>query len=144
MKKLLPILFVLIITSCSKEINLHETVVRKEIRYLVNSSTPINGRVVRYHSNGELQLEVNYVDGKREGTMKIYHPNSQLKGLGNYVNGEKTGIMEYYHSNGEVSRRGMYHRDKKSGVWENFDYKGKLIGKDEYKNGVFLRTIPLY
>jgi antitoxin component YwqK of YwqJK toxin-antitoxin module len=135
MKKLLLFLFVLIITSCSKENYLHELVERKGVSYLVNSQTPFNGRVVRYHTNGELQLEVNFVEGKRE-SVKTYYPNSQLEDLGNYVNGKEEGLWKSFHENGYLSGEGFYENGEKQGWWSEYhQYDGRLYEKVFYVKG---------
>ena len=59
MRKLLPILCLLIIASCSKEINKDQLVERQGIYYEINSQTPFSGRVVAYHDNGQLNFKNN-------------------------------------------------------------------------------------
>jgi len=41
----------------------------------------------------------------------------------------------YYHSNGKIAEIGKYRYGKKVGIWKCYDKNGKLIGKDDYKNG---------
>ena len=63
MKKLLPILFVLIITSCSKEIPLDQLVERNGVSYQVNQENPFTGLTLSYHPNGQLESRVQYKNG---------------------------------------------------------------------------------
>ena len=70
MKKLLPILFVLIITSCSKEIPSDQLVKRSDLYYEVNSKKPFTGKMVSYYENGQLKYEGSLSDGKYIGYIK--------------------------------------------------------------------------
>ena len=88
MNKLLPIPCLLIIASCSKEINEDQLVKREGIYYEINSQTPFSGRVVAYHKNGQLEGKVIFKDGKRNGFMEYYSENGELHGKYCYKNDE--------------------------------------------------------
>jgi len=76
MKKLLPIIFILILSSCSKEVPLEQTVERNGITYEVNSEESFTGTTVQFHKNGQLRSKTNYKDGKREdGLYETYDEN---------------------------------------------------------------------
>ena len=49
MKKLLPIIFILIFSSCSKEVSSDKLVERQGVIYEVNSQTPFSGISVEYY-----------------------------------------------------------------------------------------------
>ena len=102
MKKLLPVLFVLIITSCSKEIPFDQLVERDGIFYEVNSQTPFSGTSVNYYRNGQLGMRENYKDGKRDGLFESYFDNGQLNYGKNYKDGQRDGLTEWYYQNGEL------------------------------------------
>ena len=101
-KKLLPILFVLIITSCSKEVPLRQTVERNGITYEVNSEEPFTGTVVLFHENGQLSYKGNFKDGESDGLWEGYHQNGQVHYKGNFKDGERDGLWESYYVNGEL------------------------------------------
>ena len=102
MKKLLPVLFILIITSCSKEVPSDQLVVRDGIYYEVNSQTPFSGTSVKYYENGQLGMRENYKDGKEEGIFEYYYENGQLNRKSTYKNGKEDGLEESYSQNGEL------------------------------------------
>ena len=79
MKKLLPILFILIISSCSTEVSHDELVTRNGITYEINSNIPFTGNRVDYHPNRQLKYEGSYVDGKSSGKHNIYYENGILQ-----------------------------------------------------------------
>ena len=51
---------------------------RDGLLYKPNSNEPLTARVERYHDNGQLELEVSYVNGKLEGVARMWHENGQL------------------------------------------------------------------
>ena len=54
----------------------------------------------RPYKSGEKQLEVQYLNGKREGEAKFYYQNGTLIGKGNYKNDKKDGLWEFFTNNG--------------------------------------------
>jgi len=140
MKKLLPIIFVLIITSCSKEVPLEQTVIRNDTVYLINSKKPFTGTTVQFHENGQLEIKRNYKDGELEGLYENYYENGQLEIKGNYKDGELDGFSEYYYASGQLKAKGNYKDGKYEGLWEGYRENGRLKYKNNYKDG---KEIPL-
>ena len=139
MKKLLPIIFILILSSCSKEVPLEvlpeQLVVRNETFYLVNSTEPFTGTTVSYHENGQLEDRSNFKDGKEDGLYECYSKNGQLRFKGNYKDGEPDGLSEGYHENGQLSKKGNFKDGKEDGLWEYYHENGQLEYKGNYKDG---------
>ena len=67
MKILLPIICLLILISCSKEVPSERLVERNGFYYEVNSELPYTGSTEYYHENGQLGSKENWKDGKLEG-----------------------------------------------------------------------------
>jgi len=112
MKKLLTILCLVLLVSCSNQVHSDKLVERDGITYEVNSTTPFTGSSVSYY----------------EGA----HPEYR----GNYKNGKKDGLMEWFHENGQLSVRENYKDGKYDGLWEYFDDDGNLTKTENYKDGV--------
>ena len=108
MKKLLPILFVLIITSCSKEVPSDQLVIRDGIFYEVNSQTPFSGTSLSYNNDGQLEYREHFKDGKVDGLVEEYHENGQLKVRTNYKDGKRDGLRETFDVNGNPVSKGNY------------------------------------
>ena len=112
MKKLLTILCLVLLVSCSPtpppEVPSDKLVERQGITYKVNSTTPFTGTSVGYHENGQLEFRSNYKDGKPEGLWKRFHENGQLEGRGNSKNGEPDGLWENFHENGQTTSEKNY------------------------------------
>ena len=121
MRKLLPILFVLIITSCSKEVPLEQTVERNGITYEVNSEEPFTGTTVSYYENGQLEQRSTLKDGKEDGLQESYYENGQLESTRNFKDGKQDGPYEVYEDNGQLKYEICY----KNGEIQDMSYCDK-------------------
>ena len=111
MNKFLPILCLLIIASCSKEIPFDQLVERNGVTYEVNSQTPFTGSSVKYYGNGQLKMKLNYKDGKQDGLTEYYYGNGQLEMKGNMKDGELDGLWVQYDPYGQLKSRDCIHKD---------------------------------
>ncbi len=140
MKKLLPILCLLILVSCSNEVPLDQLVERNGITYEINSQTPFTGSFVNYHENGQLKVRRNFKDGKRDGLSEDFYENGQLNSKENYKEGELNGLREYYNEKGQLKFIQNWKDGKPDSLWEYFDEEGNLTETEEYKNGELIET----
>ena len=141
MKKLLTILCLVLLVSCSNEVPSDKLVERGDITYEVNSTTPFTGSVVEYHDNGQLEMRGNYKDGKDDGLWESYYESGQLEMRGNYKDGEPDGLREFHYDNGQLESRGNvkdggFGFGQEDGLWEYFDEEGNLTETQEWKDGV--------
>ena len=115
MKKLLPILFVLIITSCSKEVPSDQLVVRDGVYYEVNSQTGFTGTSTSYYGNGQLKSKSSYKQGYQSGSFETYYENGKLESKGEInKDGSMYGDYENYHENGQLETKGTFKEDGSS------------------------------
>ncbi|MDC1474913.1 toxin-antitoxin system YwqK family antitoxin [Gammaproteobacteria bacterium] len=165
MKKLLPILFVLIITSCSPEpkepevqsIYLQE---RGGVYYEVNSTIPFTGKNRTYHTilgvtseqiwsyrdglwngvrktstNGNVVSKTIYKDGEKDGLDEMFKEDGQLNWRKNYKDGEQHGLEEVYYKNGQLNWRSNYKDGEQHGLEEVYYKNGQLISKVNFISG---------
>ena len=116
MKKLLPILSILIIISCSKEIQLDQLVERNGLSYEINNKKPFTGSTLSYHSNGQLESRIEYKDGLKDGLSETFIENGQILTSKNYKDGQKNGLVNSFYQNGSLSERENYKDGKKNCV----------------------------
>ena len=138
MKKLLPILFVLIITSCSKpEIPSHRLIENGGLFYELDSNKPFTGSSVKYVDT-EL-FSKTYIDDGIIIKKETFYPNGKTHIIENFIKGEGGNQVKVFDrdgkdisnekfltfwDNGLVKNRGIYINGKKDGVWEEFDSLG--------------------
>ena len=136
MKKLLPILFVLIITSCSKEIPLHQLVERNGVSYQVNQENPFTGLTLSYHPNGQLESRVKYKNGLKDGLTETFNQNGQILESINFKENIENGPFEVFHENGQLQIEGINNNGLPSdGQLEGFYENGSLESRMNFKDG---------
>ena len=135
MKKLLTILCLVLLVSCSNEVPPDQLVERNGITYEINSTTPFTGSSVGYHDNGKLKEKGNYIDGKEEGLQESFWENGQLWDRENYKDREPDGLWESFHENGQLSLKQNYKDGKEDGLEEYFKEDGSFWFNNCYKNG---------
>jgi len=119
---------------------------------------------ITYYTNGNIDAERNYKNGKENGIVRQYTLDGTLKAEKNYINGKQVGKqMQYYTSNvadyietsnysvegkkdGEfiqvyansknIKTKGQYVNGQKDGKWVYNNEKGKLLKEELYENGV--------
>ena len=111
MKQLLTILSLVLLVSCSNEVNEVPSVrlvERNSITYEVNSETPFTGSSVVFYENGQLRFRENYKDGKLDGLWEWFHENGQLKSRGNLIDGDLEGLYEIFDEDGKLTKTETY------------------------------------
>ena len=110
MKKLLTILCLVLLVSCSPppEVPSNQLVERQGVTYEVDSTTPFTGISVRYYEGNYLEYRKNYKDGKEDGPYESYHENSELWMRGNFKDGKYDGLWEYFDDERNLTKTENY------------------------------------
>ena len=132
MKKLLPILFVLIITSCSPppEVPSDQLVERDGIYYEINSTKPFNGlRITNEEEYGLGLSKDGFTNGLPNGFMEVYDLSDRL--MFRFTN----DLNLVFHENGQVKSKSIIKNDMYHGLQESYDINGVLVGQTCWENG---------
>ena len=107
MKKLLTIFCLVLLSSYSysEEVSEDQLVEREGVYYKKFSTTPFTGTAIDYYENGQLELIVNFKDGKQDGPYGSYKENGHLEYRGNYKNGKMDGLQEMRNEKGQLITR---------------------------------------
>ncbi|MDG1724571.1 MAG: hypothetical protein P8I11_02640, partial [Bacteroidia bacterium] len=101
-----------------------------------NTSILFSGVYQEYYSNGKLESECNFKNGKKDGLVKEWYSNGNQKFEGSFKKGEKEGLSKEWYSNGNQKFEGSFKNGKKdslhiywneNGDWtsiKNYDVKG--------------------
>ena len=138
MKNFLPILFIFIFTSCSKEVPSNQLVERNSIVYEVNSQTPFSGSSISYYPNGQKELKKNFKDGELHGRYEALYESGQAQLKSNYKDGKMHGFHQTFHENGQLNYEGTLKNGKVDGPLKNFHDNGELEAEVNYKEGLIL------
>lgn len=85
------------------------------------------------HSNGNLRLREDYIQGKQNGLAHSYNRNGKLNAISHYINDTLNGVYETY-DNGIL--KGIYHYEngKQNGPYKIFNADKSLAAEGYYKN----------
>jgi antitoxin component YwqK of YwqJK toxin-antitoxin module len=89
-----------------------------------------------YYTNGQLESEKNYKDGKKDGLQRGWYENGQLEYEENYKDGKWNGLQRAWYENGQLKYEINYKDGNKDGLWRWFSYRdGQLEYEENYKDG---------
>lgn len=118
-----------------------------------------DGEYCKYYSNGQIKIQGDYRDGKREGCWKGWFENGQLRYSwhykkdifsghnelwaengqkifeGTFLNGKRNEKVISWYKNGQKEAEGVYKNGIKNGVFKNWDIAGKLLSTFTYEDG---------
>ena len=69
---------------------------------LLSSCSPPDGPYETFYENGQLQVRTNFIDGERDGLWEIFYENGQLVKRGNLKDGKQDGLQEYFDEDGNL------------------------------------------
>jgi len=75
----------------------------------------------KYHQNGQLKSEGNYIGDLKEGLHKEWDEHGILSLEGFYANGKANGLMKWYHEKGHLAGAGNMINGIREGEWRICD-----------------------
>lgn len=127
-----------------------------------NTNDVKDGNTIIYYPNSAIQSVVPFVNGKIQGIVVNYYENGNVESMGNVIDDMPEGSFIYYHRNGRqkaifqfvngkiMQVSGCFDRKKNplycgpfnSGNGEIYIHndEGILIAKDNFKNGDYIKT----
>jgi antitoxin component YwqK of YwqJK toxin-antitoxin module len=81
--------------------------------YERGADTPFTGKVVDTFVDGQLQSQVYYKDGLRDGSETTWYNNGQIRTKCNYKNGEKDGMWIKFARDGRLQLQKIYQEGKR-------------------------------
>ena len=103
----------------------------------------VQGLIRRWHDNGQLASEFNYVDGCKVGQDLTWHKNGQPRVKTTYYEGKLDGQYEQYTEGGTLLVSGEYHNGGRSGAWYDYDVSSGTTTQAHYRlnerNGKYRR-----
>lgn len=129
---------------------------KEDGKYYDHNGNLYSGTYIEYFPSGNIQTEMNVLNGEKHGTTTIYYDNQQKKevrsfkfnqmdgtwitwnekgqktGEATYVEGLKHGNWSIWDENGIQRYEMEYTMGKKTGVWIIRDEKGVEISRKEF------------
>ena len=141
-KIFLPFLCLLLLSSCSKEVNSDKLLERDGVVYEINTTLPFTGISLVSTDKG-LEGSVSYKEGKRDGVSE-YFLGGKLSSTGSYLDGKRHGPHKIYYENDQLKQQINYWDDKEEGLRENYREDGQLSSKSHWRDGKLHGTSKWY
>ena len=82
----------------------------------------------------KIEMQGDYLNGKRNGTWTTYHANEVVKSITTFVNGQQHGIAVEMDDRGNLTKKAFYHNGQYNGDFAYYK-SGKVTEKRLYVNG---------
>jgi len=94
------------------------------------NSKPYTGRIIEFHDNKQIKIEMRVLNGLKNGDIKQYYRSGKIQTLSNFRNGKLFGKFISFHENGNEQIITFYNNDLRMGSFEEFydNQKLKLCG----------------
>lgn len=100
-----------------------------------SQSQGFSGLKVTYDEQGIKISEIEFVAGQPQGKINRYHANGELRETGYYLAGKKHGSWSSYDEQGKLTSTAHFNNGNRDGEWLVWDTDGNLRYKLTYKNG---------
>jgi len=88
-----------------------------------------------YFSNGNLEYEAEFVNGKLDGTSKVWLEKGTLYSVSQYSNDQPHGIWKKFHPNGKLMFAVNYEYGQKHGHEKWYYENGNIKSEQEFDYG---------
>ena len=88
-----------------------------------------------YFSNGNLEYEAEFVNGKLDGTSKVWLEDGTLFSVSQYSNDQPHGAWKRFHPNGKLMFAVNYEYGQKHGVEKWYYENGQVKSEQEFDYG---------
>jgi antitoxin component YwqK of YwqJK toxin-antitoxin module len=98
-----------------------------------------------YYSNGQLEMEIEYKNGKEvDQVIQTYNESGNLHARTTTTkNGMGNGIQTFFYENGKIKSETMWVDDEKLGPFKEYDIEGRLIEEGENKKDKLIEDYNL-
>ena len=126
-----PFLFLIIYCGNPKtDLSDVEIIFDNNLLLFTKNSKPYSGRIIELHDNKQIKIEMEVLNGLKNGNIKQYYRSGKIQTLSNFRNGKLFGKFISYHDNGNEQIIAFYNNDLRMGSFEEFydNQKLKLCG----------------
>jgi len=86
-----------------------------------------------YNDDGSIKLEINYLEGKKNGIRKTYREDEIIEEM--FVNNIKDGTTRYYFADGDLKKEIVFEDGLEEGLAKEYGKDGRIITLITYKGG---------
>lgn len=103
--------------------------------YYNTSGDLYTGTYTEFYDSGNKRIEMNLVDGKRNGKIRLFFEDEKIQEIRSYDKGLMDGTWITWNNNSVKIAEAAYKRNKKHGKWYIWDDNGVKRYEMEYKEG---------
>jgi len=115
------------------------------VKILPDGTEVEHGESLRWHDNGQIEQQGDYVDGVREGLVRSWYADGQMRGEGRLHRNRRIGTWTMWHKNGQKRIETAYELGLKHGRSTAWDADGNVIETGEYarkkKHGTWITYV---
>ena len=89
-----------------------------------------------YFSNGNIEYEAEYLNGKLDGLSRTWYENGPISSASLYDNGQPHGIWKKYHINGSIMYEVHYEYGEKHGIEYWYYDNGQTKSEQRFSYGI--------
>ncbi|MGQ1945635.1 toxin-antitoxin system YwqK family antitoxin [Geofilum sp. OHC36d9] len=108
---------------------------KEDGKYYDHNNQLFNGKYIEYYPSGEVQIEMNLVNGEKTGITTLYFKNGHKKEERSFKNNKMDGIWITWNEAGQKIAEASYTDGKKDGKWGIWDENGIQRYEMFYKQG---------
>ncbi len=112
--------------------------------YYNENNKAYSGTYIEFHPNGVKRIEVNLLDGKKEGITLLYSDDNQLLEERSFTKNEKDGTWKTFNKQGVKVAEANYSQGEKDGKWYIWNDEGILLYDMTYAKGKKTGTWIMY
>ena len=95
----------------------------------------LHGRSLGWYSNGQMEVEEQFVAGVSHGARTRWHENGNRKSLAQIEQGKVVGLFTEWHENGQKAVEMTLRDGQPDGIVEAWHSNGELKSRLRYENG---------
>ncbi|MFA9371682.1 MAG: toxin-antitoxin system YwqK family antitoxin [Labilibaculum antarcticum] len=103
--------------------------------YYNTSGDLYTGTYTEFYDSGNKRIEMNLLEGKRNGKITLFFENEKIQEVRSYESGLMDGTWITWNDNSVKIAEAAYKRNKKHGKWYIWDDNGVKRYEMEYKEG---------
>ena len=114
------------------------------ILFKKGESNPYSGTSIDKYSNGNIQREYNYLNGKEHGICRWFFENGKIKMEATYIEGKENGVLVLYNEKGFKEFEESYKLGIPDGAWIWFNEDGTKNQIEYFTNGEKTKNVTYY
>jgi antitoxin component YwqK of YwqJK toxin-antitoxin module len=135
--RLFPIIILISLVSCSKEIIITEAEIKPDIFYDKEDLKPFTGKcMVLFPDTDLVKQEFHFKKGRLNGEVFAWYKNGKIQWKGYYVKGFITGKWEFWNENGNKVMEAFYEKDTLNGSYVTWYPSGTVKERGQYANNI--------